>query len=158
MISGRVLSLLVVGGFALGSCSANIETADCATRFAEIGQRFSALTSTIDASYVFDAGDRGKNPEFVKASGALDVVVGDGRQRIADFERRDFQKRPTILMAEGKTFVGVGATAKSSTVAVRQGCSLEPRYGTLRTIRLTSVNPTMSASATATTTSTKNER
>ncbi|MEH3039517.1 MAG: hypothetical protein PGN21_05570 [Sphingomonas paucimobilis] len=155
---GRALSLLTAGAFALGSCSANIETADCATRFAEIAQRFSALTSKIDASYVFDAGDRGKNPEFVKASGALEVVAGDGSQRVADFERRNFKERPTILMAEGKAFVGVGATAKSSTAAVKQGCALEPRYGTLRTIRLTSVNPTLGASASATTTSTKNER
>lgn len=157
-MSGRAPSLLVGGAFALSSCSANIQSADCATRFAEIAQRFSALTSTIEASYVFDAGDRGKNPEFVKASGALEVVAGDGRQRIADFERRDFKERPTILMAEGKTFIGVGATAKSSGAAVKQGCALEPRYGTLRTIRLTSVNPTISASASATTTSTKNER
>jgi hypothetical protein len=155
-MTGRAIFLLAASTLVLGSCSADVTMVDCATRFAEIAQRFSALTSTIDASYIFDGGDRGTKPEFVKDFAALEFVTGNGEAKIADFERRDFKGRPSILIADGKSFIGVGATAKSSAVAVKQGCALEARYGTLRHIRLTSANPTLSASAT--TTSTKNER
>jgi hypothetical protein len=139
-------STLVIGVslMILSGCSAKPEAADCATRFADVSKMFPTVTSGIDASYVFDAGNRGADQKLLKNAAPVEAVQGNGQARIAEFERRDFHGAPSILLADGKSLIGIGKPVKDTADAVTQGCALEPKYGTLRNIRVTAVNPIIS--------------
>jgi hypothetical protein len=147
-MSLRLLVLLGVSLPTLACCSGQPEAIDCFARFADTGRTFPAVTSAITASYVFDGADRGKDPEFLKTV-RLQAVVGNATSEVAEFERRDFEQDPSMLLTSEASLIGVSRPVDDAADAVRQGCALEARYGTLRNVRLTSVNPTFS---------TKNER
>ncbi|WP_294291260.1 hypothetical protein [uncultured Sphingomonas sp.] len=131
-----IRKLATIGTVAmLSACSQGEATSDCASRFADLGKRFPTATTSLIGNFIFALGEDKK--EVLKTISNVTVATGDGGAALGGFGKRDFDVSGNAIMADGKTLVGVRRSASSVDDAVRQGCSLEDRYGTLRTIRLT---------------------
>ncbi|KQN26152.1 hypothetical protein ASE86_08340 [Sphingomonas sp. Leaf33] len=118
----------------LSACSASESASDCASRFARIEDRFPGTTSPLTADFIFQAS--GQNSRALKSITKMTIVSGDGSSALALFSKGDFDAAGSVIMADGKALVGMRQSARTAQDAVRQGCSLEDRYGTLRNIRL----------------------